>query len=267
MSRVIVTLNYAAVLGRAGEVAEAAKAQQRALDIARGVAGARGLPPGFAGHLGASLSRLARYDDALVLFNEDLLAARASGNLRSEAVAEQLLGTTLVKMGRTGEARDHLDRAERGLASDRKANARLLTDLALARADLLLRSSRPEEAAATVGAVLADLDYPSRRDAPGIGGALYIAAQVALAQDEPVRAEAYATECLTAATAAARDPRQSAGVGQALLLRAKARRSQGLDGPAGEDAADALVALASGFGPDHPETREARSLADSLARR
>jgi tetratricopeptide (TPR) repeat protein len=264
MTRVISALNYAAVLGRAGEVVEAEQAQRQALAIARGFDGTRALPPGFAGHLGASLSRLARYDEALRLFTEDMQAARASANTRFEALSEMMLGSVLVKVGRAGEASEHLDRAERALGADPASNARLLNELALARAALLLRSARPREAAAIVDRVLAALEYPSRRTAPGIGGALNVAAEVALAIDDPAKAADYATDSLTAATATARDPSRSANVGQARLLRAKARHRQGLDGPAREDAEAAVAALAAGLGSDHPEAGEAREFLASL---
>ncbi len=264
MSRVVTALNYAAVLSRAGEVVAAAEAQRRALEIARGFDGARGLPPGFASHLAGSLVRLAQYDEALPLIEEDLQSASDSGNKRAAAVAELMLGGALVKLGRFDEAEGHLAHAEQTLRADPSGNARLLNEIALTRADRLLRSARPKEAATLVAAVLEGLGYPSRRTAPGLGGALSVGARVALANAEAAQAEQLATDGLGAATAAARDPRRSANVGQALLLRARARQMQDLEEPARQDAAEAVVALSAGLGPDHPETSEAREVLSSL---
>ena len=264
MSRVVTALNYAAVLSRVGEVNAAAEAQRRAIEIARGFDGAGGLPAGFALHLAGSLVRLAQYDEAMRLIHEDLLAARASGNARFEAIGESMLGGVLVKLGRFDEAEDHLARAEAALRADPVGNARLLNELTLTRADRLIRSARPNEAAAIVATVLENLEYPSRRTAPGIGGALYLGALAALASGAAAQAEQFATDGLSAATATARDARRSANVGQARLLRARARHMQGLDEPARQDAEAALEALSAALGADHPETREARELLASL---
>jgi hypothetical protein len=54
-------------------------------------------------------------------------------------------------------------------------------------------------------------------------------------------------------------------VGRAELLRARALRAQGDLPDARRAAADAGLALANGYGADHPWTRAARALVDSLA--
>jgi tetratricopeptide (TPR) repeat protein len=265
MGRVIAAMNHAAILSRAGEVAAATAAQEGAIRNARGVDTARGLPAGFAGHLGNSLLRLARYDEAMQVFAEGLEQARAAGNARFVASTELMLGRTLGKLKRFDEAEEHLARAEAGLNVNRGGNVRLLNELALTRADIHVEAGRPQEAARIVGAVLADLGYPPLSKAAGIGSALHVAARVALANDDAQMAERYATDSLEVVTALARDARRSADVGQARLLRAEARRRQGQAAAAREDATFAVAALEAGFGANHPETKRARALLAALS--
>lgn len=262
MSRVIVAMNHAAILSRAGEVTAAAEVQRRGLQIARGTGDA--VPPGFATHLGSSLLRLARYDEALRLFQEDLQIARASGNRRFENIAERMLGAVLVKQGRLDEAERHLARAEQALRANATANGRLLQELALVRAENLLESGRLDEAEAVVASVLEALGYPANPRAPGIGSALSFAARVALARADGARAQKLASDGIAAASVVARDPRRSAHVGHAQLLRARAGQLIGLERPAREDAEAAAAALDAGLGADHPEAHEARELAARL---
>ena len=53
-------------------------------------------------------------------------------------------------------------------------------------------------------------------------------------------------------------------VGLGLLLQARAESGQGHAREGEKLAASAVTPLAFGMGPDHPLTREARALADSL---
>jgi len=265
MGRVITTMNYAAILSRSGEVVAAAEAQRHALEIARSFDRGRELPIGFAGHLGSSLLRLGRLEEARDLFTEDLARARAGGNSRFAASTELMLGRALARLKHFDEAEQHLQSAESALSINRGGNARLLNELALTRASIYLDTGQLQEAERIVRAVLGDLSYPARKNAAGLGSALYTAARAALARNDAVTAETYATDCLGIVTAIARDARRSADVGQARLLRAEARRRQGQHAAALDDAAAAVAALEVGFGAMHPEAREAQTLLAALS--
>jgi hypothetical protein len=78
-----------------------------------------------------------------------------------------------------------------------------------------------------VAAVLERVSYPQQKDAPGLSGILWTAAQVALAAGDHAAAEQYASDAFDVAARMARDPDFSGDVGQMLLLRAKARHAQG----------------------------------------
>jgi len=61
------------------------------------------------------------------------------------------------------------------------------------------------------------------------------------------------------------DASRSAVVGDALVVRARARLAQGDVAAARALLASAMAPLASGYGPAHARVRESRALADSLA--
>jgi hypothetical protein len=144
-------------------------------------------------------------------------------------------------------------------------NQRMLNELALTRADMQLAQGRPEAALEGVEQVLAKLGYPQRRDAPGLGSALHMAARVHVARGDGPAAERVAAESAAIATSVARDPRKSADVGQARRLRARALILKGEVDAARLELAIALESLEHGFGDDHPETKEVRALMAELA--
>jgi hypothetical protein len=259
MTKVVNLMNYAAVLARAGELLSAAQEQERALALVSQVE-AGGAPPGFAGHYATSLMRLARYDDAIRLASADAARARAAGNARMAALSELIIARCLVKQRRFDEAEGALARAEAGLGVNAQANARLLNEVALTRADRELLAGEPAAARDRVNSVLARLGYPGRRDASGLGSALHVGARVLLALNDDAGAERYAADAHAIAVRTARDARSSADVGQAALNRATALARLGRRAEAVEQATLARTALVNGFGAEHPDTRAAEQL-------
>src|SRR5690606_32248931 len=112
LAAVIYQLNRAAILSRLGEVADAAAAQQRAIARVEQIENAGQTLVGARGHLANSLLRLARYEEALVLFSSGREAAAASANDRWIAQHDLMIGVTLGRMGRGGEAEPYLAAAE-----------------------------------------------------------------------------------------------------------------------------------------------------------
>jgi hypothetical protein len=115
-----------------------------------------------------------------------------------------------------------------------------------------------------VNAILDRVDYPQRKDTPGLSSILWTAAKVALAAGDAANAEQYAGDSLVIASRVAPDSTLSADVGQALLLRAKARHAQGNHPAAIDDLQLAIRSLTNGFGEEHPETIEARNLLELI---
>ena len=266
LDKVIYLLNRAAILSRMGEVLEASTAQEAALARVEQIESAGPVLIGARGHYANSLLRLARYDEALALFTSSGEAAVASGNARWIANYDLMRGITLVRLGRGPEAREFLDAAEAILLETAGSHERLLDEIALARARLALSEGDVDTAAGAVQAILERAGYPAKKDQPGLSSLLWTAAQVALRADDAESAERYANDGYEAAARVARDPAKSADVGQALVLRAKARRAQGNLSGAVEDLERGIASLSRGFGELHPETLEARALLSDLPR-
>jgi hypothetical protein len=141
----------------------------------------------------------------------------------------------------------------------------MLNEVALSRAHLLLRSGQLVRARAEVDNVLARLNYPAKKDAPGVSSALHVGARVALAQKDFDTADRWATDSGALAARQARDPQSSADVGQAAFHRSQAQLGLGRADQARLHAERAATALRAGFGAEHPETRAAFEQLAALA--
>ena len=87
-----------------------------------------------------------------------------------------------------------------------------------------------------------------------------IAARSALARQDLEHASALADAALERARAEAIDPKSSAFIGEALLVKAESQRGAG-NGAAVATASEALAHLQENLGPDHPLAVTARRLA------
>ncbi len=74
------------------------------------------------------------------------------------------------------------------------------------------------------------------------------------------QAEAFARDALRISEGIARDPAQSADVGEAALVLAALHQAKGDRAAARASVDRALEALGNGLGPEHPLTREAAAL-------
>lgn len=267
VAKVIYQLNGAAIYSRLGEIVAAAEAQQQALARIEQMEERGQVLHGARGHYANSLLRLARYDEALELFMSGKEAADASGNVRWVAQHDLMIGRTLARMGRSGEAKAFLDAAEAVYRETEGANERLLDSIALTRAEMLMESGDVEAAQDGIAAILQRADYPRRTDAPGLSSILWTAARVSLAAGDYPAAERYAHDAFDVAASIARDPALSGDVGQMLLLRAKARSAQGNASAAADDLEQAIPALENGLGAEHPDTVEAMRLLEQESRR
>ena len=221
---VIHRLNRAAVLMRMGEVLSAAEDQREALDRLERI----GTPLlGSGAHYAGSLIRLARYEEALQLFTSELAAAQESGNARWVPRNEMQIGRTFARMGRIDEAEPYFVSAEAAYRLRPDSQQRMLNMISLARVDGLLLQGDAVRAAQAIDDILLDMGYPRSMDTPALSTALWTAARVALARGDNAAAETYASDSYDIVARLAREERLSADVGQALLLRARARLSLG----------------------------------------
>jgi hypothetical protein len=96
--------------------------------------------------------------------------------------------------------------------------------------------------------------------------ALILAAELALAQHEPGDALRFAGDARVTATGDSLTETQSAYVGEARLMEARAQLASGDTATARQTLPRALAALETGAGSDHPRAREAHALLATLAR-
>jgi tetratricopeptide (TPR) repeat protein len=208
-----------------------------------------------------ALARLGRHAEAIALLRRTVARSEAqrAGGLWPRTHFE--LGHALVRDGQFSAAEAPLREAEERWARDPVAQAGNLLLVRIVRAEMALAQGRPQTAQ----------DWIDRR---GPGGASAdtplvrlrlnrAAALIALARGENAAAEARAAEALRLAEGVARDDGASADVGEALLLRARARLAQGDAAQARALLERALPSLANGLGAEHALTREARDLLTS----
>ncbi len=265
MNMVIMLMNHAATLSRAGEIGAAVKDQQRAMVLAAQVEPGSEPPVGFANHLATSQMRLANYSEAARLAGEEVVRAQAAGNNRVVALARLIEARSIGKLGRAEEALEKLAEVEKVLRANPKGNERLLNEVDLTRADLLRAQGDFAAARRLVDSMLAGLDYPAKKTGPGLASVLATGTQVALAQADAATAERWAADGLAFEEKASRDWRRSGNYGQAALYHAEALASLGRAGEAADAAQRAEQALTAGFSGQHPDTLRARALRSSLA--
>jgi ATP/maltotriose-dependent transcriptional regulator MalT len=205
--------------------------------------------------------RLARYDEARVAIEEEIDRVDAAGNQRAGAQGRLLLGRIHALTGRYDEAGATLDSAAAYLAGlSSTANRRLLSLITLTRIRILLGRGDGRAARAAIQAELDSLGYPAKSESPDLANTLRIAAEVALETGDGAAAERWATAFEEAVRRNARDPASSADVGQALLMRARARLMLNDRTGARGDLRAAIPALENGLGAGHPDTRMAREM-------
>jgi hypothetical protein len=256
----VVGLNTSSTLTALGEIVESHRLQTQLTERLQGLS-PEARPKGFVLPQATNLVRLVRYDAALRLVEQDEAALRAAG----EPVSPQhtlVKARVLVLLGRTEEGARLLEAAEADLRKAARRNDRLLEAIALVRVQLMRAQGDLAGAASEAEALLQRMAAADGSSAsPNLIHALKLASQVALDRRDAEAAMRYADDAVAIAGRMARRPTASADVGQALLLRAQARRALGDAALAATDLEAALPALTHGLGADHPDTAEARRLA------
>jgi tetratricopeptide (TPR) repeat protein len=208
-------------------------------------------------NIGFSALRMGDAAAALRLADAEHAADLGAGNPLQAALADLLAARALLALGRLDEAETRLHTAETFWQTNPKAYARMLVEGGLVGAELRAARGDLSGAVEAVTAIVHSLGYPDRTNAPGLDRALRLSARLRLRTGAPAIAAQHAAAALDLAARTARDPRASADVGEAALLRAQAHQALGRANEARADAALAREALGSGLGPDHPLSADA----------
>ncbi len=239
-----------------GEVMAAREiVEQMAPRFVRSGAAAEPAPTWFDQIQGELLMRAGDLPRAEALLRSAADRARSTGSAAYALPVEITLLRVLIESRRFDDAQALLARLQ-APAAVQEGSTRGERAIALAGLQTMLRSTRGERGAANELEAMLAADAPP---SPARATALRIAAQAALADEQPQLALQRAREAVAMAERVAREPARSADVGEALLVLARVEQAAGR--PASESARRAGVALRAGLGESHALTREALALA------
>jgi non-specific serine/threonine protein kinase/serine/threonine-protein kinase len=264
LGRVTVSMNRASLLMRLGEVSAAEAAAAEAIRRSQRLRGNEPATPMQAVGYGITLNRLGRHLEALQLLTTARDQARTLGAEFWEVVAEYHLARSLMLAGRGDEAQPLLDEVRTAWNANATGNRDRLADLYRTQAEIALLRGNVALARESVDRSLAEFGYPRTDPAPFLSAALTTAAQVYAKAGQIAEAETYAAAALRISETIARDPRQSADVGEALLVLASVKRARGDAATAQSYAERAVEALSNSLGLEHRLTRDAQSLRAAL---
>lgn len=265
LGRLTLTVNRASNLFRLGEIKQAQAVGLDGLRRMEALRSKQPAAPSVAVAYSITLNRLERAQEAMQLLSVARDQARALGNEYWGALANYHLGRSLMLSGQLDQAQQFLEEAERTWSANETANRERLADLTRTLAELELAHGRTSAAVRSIETALERFGYPSGDPIPSLATALTTAARIYFASERPDKAEAFATAALRVAEGIARDPRQSADVGEALLVMAQALQARGDRGRARASADRAIESLTNGLGADHRLTREALALRRTLS--
>jgi eukaryotic-like serine/threonine-protein kinase len=266
LGRVRVTMNRASILLRVGEVRQAERTSVEAMRRAQSLDGNQPAMPALSVSYSIILNRLGRIDEAIRRLTAAGRELHAAANQTWALNADYHLARALMLSGRHEEALDQLETVRRAWNLNATANKDRLADLTRTLAELELARGRMQKAKELIDVSLEQFDYPSAQPALNLTAALTDAGRIYSAMGQQPEAESFARAALRISEGIAREPRQSADVGEALLTLASVHRARGDRVGAKSDIDRATEALSNGFGPDHRLTREALALQAALAR-
>jgi len=163
----------------------------------------------------------------------------------------------LMLAGRFDEAKALLDSVHTAWSANATGNRDRLADLYRTQAELQWLQGNIAEARSSIDKSLAEFGYPQAAPAPFLSAALTAAAQIYAKGGQLSEAESFAAAALKLSESIARDPRQSADVGEALLVLASLKRSRGDEATAADYARRSVESLSNSLGQQHRLTRAA----------
>jgi hypothetical protein len=262
VTMVVERYNEAIHLSALGETLEAQARLAGTMDLAAGMDPDRRVPR-YMMTLAADLATgRGRPDSAVTTYRRVLAEARQQEDIRAQVWALTGLSGALADQGRLGEARQRRDELSTLLPQNGRWRLSML-DARLAYAE----GDWPT-------AHRLFLDHLKARGFPKRPAGTYhfpalvvLAARSGFRSGDPVAAESLAHHGLRLARGEGQDETRSGAMGDALVVLARARLARSDSTAAREALEHAQRPLANGYGPDHPLTREALALLDTLSRR
>ena len=257
--------NQSLALNQMGEVRAAIDREREAIAITGGDDSNRPVIATMAQTLGRMYTRMNHAAEAESWAERALLNARQGGNIASLIVDLATLAEANVRAGHIAKASANVEEAAHLLSSRSDPRERA----AVARAQALIAFDRKDARAAHAAAaeMLGALGYPDVakvRASQSSDVLLLLAARIALEDNDLASASHLASLALELSSDLARDPGQSATVGEARLLVARVQFAQGKTEDARASLRGAADALSAGLAPDHPLAIEAASLEAKL---
>jgi non-specific serine/threonine protein kinase/serine/threonine-protein kinase len=265
IAKVTVTQNRASLLYRLGEVRRAQAVGLEAMRRAQALRAGQPATPAQAVAYSITLNRLGQTGQAIDLLSGARERAQALGNEFWGAFANFHLGRSFLLAGKLEQAQAPLDEARRIWNANEVANTDRLADLTRTLAELELARGHTSAAVGLVDDALTRFNYPRDTRGNGIAAALICASRVHLKSGDVDKAVSFGEAGVKVAEGIARDPRESADVGEALLVLAAARRAKGDRAGARTLLARSVEALTNGLGAEHGLTREAQALLRTIA--
>lgn len=227
LAKATLMINRSSLLYRMGEIENARKVGAEAMQRIRSLRGAQPVPIAYGVSYGTTLQRLGKWDEALGVLNEASSQAKLLNSEFLRANAHHQLARALLGTGQLDAVDEKLADAERIWMANEIGNRDRLGDLLRTRAELAMARGDYEAARRFIEASLAKLSYASGQAlSPGASAALTTASRIYLQQDDIDRSIAAAREALTLAERVARDPNNSADVGDALLALGNAQQAR-----------------------------------------
>jgi eukaryotic-like serine/threonine-protein kinase len=169
-----------------------------------------------------------------------------------------------VQKGKFAEAKEILDDVAIKLGSTPPTQLRAAVQRARGvQIELQIAQRNFAEAARELEILFREIEYPAKKTSGRLPTALGHASVLSLAVNDPVAARRYANDLLEISVNKARAPDQSAAVGAARVLLAKAALQLNDKALALSELERALVSLTNGLGDTHPSTVKARELLSS----
>ncbi len=258
LASVTLSVNHASILYRLGEIRRAREVGLAAIERLRTLREHEHAAPPASVSYGITLNRLERPEEAIEFLTAARNQAAALGNQFWGARATFQLGRSLLIAGRGAEAETYIAEAQRVWLADATAHRDSLADAAHTLAQLALSRGEMSRAQELIDSALEQFEFPTGARPPGVSAALVTAARIYLRSGDLDKAETFAQAALDLSEATARDPQESADVGEALLVVSQVRRARGATGDLRPSLERAQQALTNGLGPEHRLTREAR---------
>jgi eukaryotic-like serine/threonine-protein kinase len=255
--------NLASELGRSGETQAAYQAETQTIARAKGGSRDGVVQPPYINSYGTLQSRMNMPEAGLESYDAGLAAAQRGNDLQGQVSAQIGRARVLTMLKRFDETEQALAAARMLLAGQESSLAREFAGEQLAEINLLRAKGQLSEARSHIEPMIEQVRLTSDKRHAILPAALMMATRVSIADRRFEDAERTANEALALYKKRAREPDNSADVGEALLWIATAQRGLGENDRSYETAARAAHALQSGLGLQHPLTQEAVRLSSA----